>query len=83
MSRIGKKPISVPDKVTATVEGQHVKVKGPKGELEFTCPDDVSLEFADNEITVKPIDDSKKARSMWGMSRTMLEPHNRRNGWLQ
>ncbi len=73
MSRIGKKPISVPDKVTATVEGQHVKVKGPKGELEFTCPDDVTIELADNEITVKPVDDSKKARSMWGMSRTMLQ----------
>ncbi|MGI9425868.1 MAG: 50S ribosomal protein L6 [Hyphomicrobiaceae bacterium] len=73
MSRIGKKPIVVPDKVTATVDGQHVKVKGPKGELEFTCPEDVRLEFADNQITITPIDDSKKARSMWGMSRTMVQ----------
>ena len=73
MSRIGKKPIVVPDKVEATIDGRHVKVKGPKGELEFICPDDVIIELADNEITVKPVDDSKKARSMWGMSRTMLQ----------
>ena len=73
MSRIGKKPIQVPDKVTATVAGQLIKVKGPKGELEFTCPDDVKIELADGEITVTPVDDSKKARSMWGMSRTMAQ----------
>ncbi len=73
MSRIGKKPVAVPDKVTATVDGQHVKVTGPKGELEFTCPEDVKVEMGDAGIVVMPVDDSKKARSMWGMSRTMVQ----------
>ena len=73
MSRIGKKPVPVPDKVTATVDGHTVKVKGPKGELEFTCPDDVSVEMADGSIAVTPRDDTKKCRSMWGMSRTMVQ----------
>ena len=73
MSRIGKKPIAVPDKVTASVDGQDVKVKGPKGELSFTCPEDVKVELKDGEITIAPVDESKKARSMWGMTRTMVQ----------
>ncbi len=73
MSRIGKRPVAVPDKIMATVDGQHVKVKGPKGELEFTCPDDVTVELGDDGITVKPVDDTKKSSSMWGMSRTMIQ----------
>lgn len=73
MSRIGKRPITVPDKVTANVDGQHVTVKGPKGELNFTCPEDVKVELSDGEITVTPADETKKARSMWGMTRTMLQ----------
>lgn len=72
MSRIGKKPVQVPDKVTATLDGQHVKMKGPKGELEFTVPDDVSIEQTDEGFVLKPVEDSKQARSLWGMSRTML-----------
>jgi large subunit ribosomal protein L6 len=72
MSRIGKKPVPVPDKGTATLEGQHVKVKGPKGELSFTVPDDVKIEQTDAGFVLTPVDDSKKARSMWGMSRTMV-----------
>jgi len=74
MSRIGKKPVPVPDKVTATVNGQNIKVKGPKGELEFTCPDDVSVKLEDSKITLTPQNETKKCRSMWGMSRTMV--HN-------
>lgn len=72
MSRIGKKPVPVPDKVTATLEGQHVQVKGPKGELSFTVPDDVKIEQTDDGLVMAPIDESKKAHSMWGMSRTMV-----------
>ena len=72
MSRIGKKPVPVPDKATATLEGQHVKVKGPKGELSFTVPDDVKIEQTDAGFVLTPVDESKKARSMWGMSRTMV-----------
>ncbi len=72
MSRIGKKPVPVPDKVTATLEGQHVSVKGPKGELSFTVPDDVTIEKTDDGFVLAPADETKKARSMWGMSRTMV-----------
>lgn len=72
MSRIGKKPIDVPSGVTAAVDGQHVKVKGPKGELAFAVHDDIVVEFKDGKVSVQPKDDTKRARSMWGMSRTMV-----------
>ena len=72
MSRIGKKPVAVPKGVTAKVEGQTVSVKGGKGELMFTVPDDVSVVLAGEEIKVDPRNDSKRARAMWGMSRAMV-----------
>ena len=58
--------------VTATVSGQQVKVKGPKGELSFTLPDDLKVENTAAGVEIEPRDDSKKARAMWGMSRTMV-----------
>ena len=73
MSRIGKKAVTVPKGVTANVSGQSVKVKGPKGELSFLASDDVTLAFADGMISVEPRDETKKARSAWGMSRTMVQ----------
>lgn len=72
MSRIGKKPVPVPSNVTATVSGQEVKVKGPKGELAFTVPEEIKVEKTDAGIELTPIEDSKLARGMWGMSRTMV-----------
>jgi large subunit ribosomal protein L6 len=72
MSRIGKQPIEIPANVTATVEGQTVNMKGPKGELAFTLPDEVNLDKQDNAFSITPRDGTKKARSMWGMSRTMV-----------
>jgi len=72
MSRIGKRPIPVPDKVTATVDGQHVSVKGPKGELSATLVEDVLVKLEDGAIEVAPRDESKRAHSMWGMSRTIV-----------
>jgi large subunit ribosomal protein L6 len=72
MSRIGKKPVAVPGGVTATVDGQKVSMKGPKGELTFVAHDLVAVEKAADGIAVSPRDDSKAARSMWGMSRTMV-----------
>ncbi|CAN1721268.1 50S ribosomal subunit protein L6 [Hyphomicrobium sp. 1Nfss2.1] len=72
MSRIGKKPVPVPSNVTATVNGREVKVKGPKGELAFTVPDQIKVEKTDAGIEVTPTDETKLARSMWGMSRTMI-----------
>jgi large subunit ribosomal protein L6 len=72
MSRIGKKAVSVPKGVTANVNGQTVTVKGPKGELSFLANDDVAVKFADGKISVEPVNDTKRARSAWGMSRTMV-----------
>ena len=70
MSRIGKKPVAVPSNVTATVSGQTVKMKGPKGELSFTVPEEIKVEKTADGIEVTPRDETKRARSMWGMSRT-------------
>jgi large subunit ribosomal protein L6 len=72
MSRIGKKPVAVPSGVTAAVDGRTVKVKGAKGELSFQAPDDVNVSLADGQISVVPRDDSKRARAMWGMSRSQV-----------
>ena len=73
MSRIGKKPVPVPSGVTATVSGQTVKVKGPKGVLSFKATDDVTIAQEDGAIAVRPRGDSKRARQQWGMSRSMVE----------
>ena len=72
MSRIGKKPVAVPQGVTATVDGQTVTAKGPKGELKFVVNDEVLVKLDNGEITVDPRDQSKAARSKWGMSRTRI-----------
>ncbi len=72
MSRIGKKPVAVPGGVTASVDGQTVRAKGPKGELSFVVNDEVLVKMEDGSIKVDPRDDSKDARSKWGMSRTMI-----------
>jgi large subunit ribosomal protein L6 len=72
MSRIGKKAVPVPKGVTASVDGQKVAVKGPKGELSFVATDNISLTMEDGAIAVAPRDESKEARAAWGMSRTMV-----------
>jgi large subunit ribosomal protein L6 len=73
MSRIGKRPIAVPEGVTATVEGQTVTAKGPKGELKFVVNDEVLVKMEDGAVSVEPRDQSKDARSKWGMSRTQIQ----------
>ena len=73
MSRIGKKPIPVPKNVTATVDGQKVMVRGPKGQLSLTLVDDVEIKMEDGAVVVRPRADTKRARSMWGMSRSLVE----------
>lgn len=73
MSRIGKKPVTLPTGVTAKVDGQTVSVKGPKGELSLTLIDDVTVKLGDDAIEVAPRDDSKRARAMWGMSRSLVD----------
>lgn len=72
MSRIGKKPVEAPSGVTVAVDGQTVKVKGPKGELAHKVHDAVVVDFKDGKVSVAPRDGSKEARAMWGMSRTMV-----------
>lgn len=73
MSRIGKKPVAVPQGVTASVNGQTVSAKGPKGELNFVVNDEVLVKLEEGQISVQPRDASKDARSKWGMSRTQIE----------
>lgn len=73
MSRTGKKPITVPAGVTASVEGGTISVKGPKGTLTMPTADDISYEVADGTITVKPANDTKRARAFWGMQRTLVQ----------
>ena len=73
MSRIGKRPVEVPKGVTATVDGQNVTAKGPKGELAVALVDEVAVEMTDDGIKIDPRSQSKKARAMWGMSRTLVQ----------
>lgn len=72
MSRIGKQPVELPSGVSASVSGQTVEVKGPKGAQSFTATDDVTLTVEDNVVTVEPRGKSKRARQQWGMSRTIV-----------
>ena len=72
MSRIGKNPVKVPEKVEVKVNGSNVSVKGPKGQLEYTFASNVNIEMKGGEVVVTPIDESKPARSMWGTARTLI-----------
>ena len=72
MSRIGKKPVALPKGVTASVEGQTVKVKGPKGELSVKLVPEVSATVDEHGITVAPRKEMEKAPQMWGLSRTLV-----------
>ena len=73
MSRIGKLAIGVPDKVSATIDGQKISVKGPKGELSMKLAHEVVGKMDDDGITIRPVNASRQARAMWGMSRTMVK----------
>jgi large subunit ribosomal protein L6 len=72
MCRIGKKPVELPSGVTASVSGQTVEIKGPKGARSFHATDDVTIAVEDNGVSVTPRGSSKRARQQWGMSRTMV-----------
>ncbi|WP_114285019.1 50S ribosomal protein L6 [Candidatus Halocynthiibacter alkanivorans] len=73
MSRIGKKPVELPAGVSASVSGQAIEVKGPKGVLSFKATDDVTLSVEDNAVSITPRGSSKRARQQWGMSRTCIQ----------
>jgi large subunit ribosomal protein L6 len=72
MSRIGKKPIAVPQGVSVTIEGQTVTVKGPKGQLAWTLADEVVPSQEDGAINLAKRDESPRAQAMWGLSRTLV-----------
>ncbi|MEL7137436.1 MAG: 50S ribosomal protein L6 [Pseudomonadota bacterium] len=72
MSRIGKRPIEAPKGIEFKVTGQTVEVKGPKGSQSFTATNDVEIALDGSTITVKPANDTKRARQQWGMSRTVI-----------
>ena len=72
MSRIGKLPVAIPSGVTATLQDGSLTVNGPKGELSMTFVEDVTVSQGEDGITIKPADESKKARAMWGMQRALV-----------
>jgi large subunit ribosomal protein L6 len=72
MSRIGKNPVAVPDKVQVKLEGLFFSAKGPKGELSYTFNSLVDIKQAGNEITVTPANESQQARALWGTTRTLI-----------
>lgn len=73
MSRLGKLPVAVPDKVTVDVKGDAITIKGPKGELKTLNSSDVVVEVKDGKVWVKPKDDSQRARAMWGTVRANVK----------
>ena len=72
MSRIGKKAVPVPAGVQVTISGQEVAVKGPKGQLKEVLNDQVLVKMQEDGVKVDPINQTKIARSSWGMSRTLV-----------
>ncbi|KPF98355.1 50S ribosomal protein L6 [Rhodopseudomonas palustris] len=72
MSRVGKKPVTVPSGVTATVEGQTVKMKGPKGQLQFVVHDDVDVKFENGVVKVAPRHETNRAQALYGTARAQI-----------
>jgi len=72
MSRIGNKAVAIPSGVTANVEGQTVKIKGPKGAMQVVLHDDVTVTMDKATVKLEPRGEGKRARSMWGTSRTLV-----------
>ena len=72
MSRIGKLPITIPSGVDVAVEGQHVRVTGPKGELAHTVVEPITVNRDDGLLQVRRPDDERQSRALHGLSRTLL-----------
>ena len=73
MSRIGKRPVAIPSGVTAAIADGTLTVKGPKGTLTLSLADDVTYSLEDGRISVQPANDTKRARSFWGLQRTLIQ----------
>ena len=72
MSRIGKKPITIPEGVEVKMEDNLVKVKGPKGELQREVPAEIKVEIKEKELLVSPQKETKRTKALWGLSRALL-----------
>ncbi|KJC34659.1 50S ribosomal protein L6 [Bradyrhizobium sp. LTSP849] len=72
MSRVGKRPVAVPSGVTATVDGQTVKMKGPKGQLQFVVHDDVEVKLDSGQVKVNPRVETNRARALYGTARAQV-----------
>lgn len=72
MSRVGKLPVTVPDKIKVDINGQEITLKGPKGELKTVINSDAKISFTDGHVVVAPANDSKNARAMWGTARALI-----------
>ncbi|MDD3836719.1 MAG: 50S ribosomal protein L6 [Phenylobacterium sp.] len=72
MSRIGKKPVTIPSGVTVTLDGQTLTVKGPKGQLSWTLADEIEAKLEGSELTLSKREETTRAQAMWGLSRTLV-----------
>jgi len=72
MSRIGKAPVEIPDKVNVEVQGNTVTATGPKGSLEVSLRPEIKVEKQDNKVIITVIKDDRKSRAFWGLSRTLV-----------
>ena len=72
MSRVGKRPVTIPSGVTASVEGQTVKMKGPKGQLQFVVHDDVEVKLENGQVKVNPRVETNRAQAMYGTARAQV-----------
>ena len=72
MSRVGKRPVAAPSGVTATVDGQTVKMKGPKGQLQFVVHNDVEVKLESGQVKVNPRGETNRARALYGTARAQV-----------
>lgn len=72
MSRVGKNPVAIPDKVKVEIKGQEIAIKGAKGELKTTINSNAKISFTDGKVVVEPANDTQKARAMWGTARAII-----------
>ena len=73
MSKIGKQPVEIPEGVEVKIDGQTVRVKGPKGELSRKLEQGIKAEIVDKTVVVSAVSPSKSARQLWGLNRTLIK----------
>ena len=72
MSRVGKKPVDIPDGIEVSIKDNNITIKGIKGELNGSLPSSVKLEKEQDKVKVTPLSNSKDAKASWGMARTLI-----------